>query len=193
MTEHVLAIDQGTTSTRAIVFDATGAIVAVAQREHKQIFPRAGWVEHDPIEIWTNTQWVISAALDDAGLSAAGFRGRRHHEPAGDCDRVGSPHRASRLQRARLAGHPHPAPDRPAARGRRCAPLRALDGTAAGHLLLGIQDRLDPRQRAGGARRRRSRAPALRHPRHLAHLEPHRRHAGAASTSPTSPTRAARC
>jgi glycerol kinase len=75
MTDHVLAIDQGTTSTRAIVFDASGAIVAVAQREHKQILPRAGWVEHDPIEIWTNTQWVISAALDDAGLSPQDFAG----------------------------------------------------------------------------------------------------------------------
>ena len=63
MTDHVLALDQGTTSTRAIVLDASGGIVAVAQREHSQIFPRAGWVEHDPIEIWTNTQWVIAAAL----------------------------------------------------------------------------------------------------------------------------------
>src|SRR5690606_30312032 len=54
--DHVLALDQGTTSTRAIVFDVEGGIVAVAQREHEQIFPRAGWVEHDPIEIWTNTQ-----------------------------------------------------------------------------------------------------------------------------------------
>jgi glycerol kinase len=71
--DHVLALDQGTTSTRAIVFDAEGDIVAVAQLEHKQILPRAGWVEHDPIEIWTNTQWVISAALDEAQLSPADF------------------------------------------------------------------------------------------------------------------------
>ncbi|MBD3753116.1 MAG: hypothetical protein IE935_12005, partial [Micrococcales bacterium] len=48
MAEHVLAIDQGTTSTRAIVFDRAGTVVATAQREHEQIFPRAGWVEHDP-------------------------------------------------------------------------------------------------------------------------------------------------
>ncbi|MCR2763987.1 glycerol kinase GlpK [Microbacterium sp. zg.B48] len=69
MSDHVLALDQGTTSTRAIVFDGHGGIVAVAQREHEQIFPRAGWVEHDPIEIWTNTQWVIATVLDDAGLA----------------------------------------------------------------------------------------------------------------------------
>jgi len=69
--DHVIAIDQGTTSTRAIVFDAHGLPVATAQREHEQIFPRAGRVEHDPVEIWTNTQWVLARALNQAGLNAA--------------------------------------------------------------------------------------------------------------------------
>ena len=72
---YVLALDQGTTSTRAIVFDANGDGVATAQREHDQILPRAGWVEHDPIEIWTNTRWVIAAALEEAGLAAADIAG----------------------------------------------------------------------------------------------------------------------
>ncbi|MFS0867826.1 glycerol kinase GlpK [Microbacterium sp. 179-B 1A2 NHS] len=71
MTDHVIAIDQGTTSTRAIVFDGAGGLVATAQREHEQIFPRAGRVEHDPVEIWTNTQWVLARALSQAGLAAA--------------------------------------------------------------------------------------------------------------------------
>ncbi|MEZ3159380.1 glycerol kinase GlpK [Microbacterium sp. BWT-B31] len=71
MADHVLAIDQGTTSTRAIVFDAAGAIVSNAQREHEQIFPHAGFVEHDPVEIWTNTEWVIAAALARAGATAS--------------------------------------------------------------------------------------------------------------------------
>ncbi|GAA3897326.1 glycerol kinase GlpK [Microbacterium invictum] len=71
MADHVIAIDQGTTSTRAIVFDAAGAIVATAQREHEQIFPRAGRVEHDPVEIWTNTQWVLADAQKQARLTAA--------------------------------------------------------------------------------------------------------------------------
>lgn len=71
MPEHVIAIDQGTTSTRAIVFDASAQVVASAQREHEQVFPRAGRVEHDPAEIWTNTGWVISRALADAGLTGA--------------------------------------------------------------------------------------------------------------------------
>lgn len=66
---HVIAVDQGTTSTRAIVFDATGGIVGTAQREHEQIFPRAGRVEHDADEIWTNTEWVLARVMEDTGLS----------------------------------------------------------------------------------------------------------------------------
>jgi glycerol kinase len=73
--EHVLAIDQGTTSTRAIVFDARGAIVSVAQQEHTQLLPRAGWVEHDPVEIWTNTEWVMSSALSRAGIGSSDLVG----------------------------------------------------------------------------------------------------------------------
>nr|BFF10564.1 hypothetical protein GCM10025699_18670 [Microbacterium flavescens] len=71
MADHVLAIDQGTTSTRAIVFDSAGAVVSVAQREHEQIFPRAGWVEHDPVEIWTNTEWVVASCLTRAAVAAS--------------------------------------------------------------------------------------------------------------------------
>ncbi|MDF2492661.1 MAG: glpK [Microbacterium sp.] len=68
MADHVIALDQGTTSTRAIVFDAAGRIVASAQREHEQILPRAGWVEHDANEIWTNSVWVLETALAESGL-----------------------------------------------------------------------------------------------------------------------------
>jgi len=67
---HIVAIDQGTTSTRAIVFDERGAITASGQREHEQIFPRAGWVEHDAKEIWSNAGAVIGEALDAAGIDA---------------------------------------------------------------------------------------------------------------------------
>lgn len=69
MTDHVIAIDQGTTSTRAIIFDITGRIVASGQLEHRQIFPRPGWVEHDPVEIWRNTREVIGLALGRANLT----------------------------------------------------------------------------------------------------------------------------
>ncbi|HSO76715.1 MAG TPA: FGGY family carbohydrate kinase, partial [Blastocatellia bacterium] len=65
---YILALDQGTTSSRAILFDHDGAIKAVAQKEFKQIFPRAGWVEHDPQEIWTSQISVAVEALADAGL-----------------------------------------------------------------------------------------------------------------------------
>jgi glycerol kinase len=62
------AIDQGTTSSRFIVFDRAGRIVSTAQREHEQIFPRPGWVEHNPEEIWLRTQDVIREAMDNRGL-----------------------------------------------------------------------------------------------------------------------------
>lgn len=61
--KYIIAIDQGTTSSRAIIFNHGGQIVSVGQMEHEQIFPRAGWVEHDPIEIWTNVREVVAAAL----------------------------------------------------------------------------------------------------------------------------------
>jgi len=69
MAEYVLAIDQGTTSTRAIIFDKKGSIVSTGQMEHEQIFPKAGWVEHDPKEIWNNTREVIGSALSKANLT----------------------------------------------------------------------------------------------------------------------------
>jgi len=69
MAQYVLAIDQGTTSTRAIIFDHGGQIVASGQKEHEQIFPRAGWVEHDPAEIWTNTREVVGLALTRGNLT----------------------------------------------------------------------------------------------------------------------------
>jgi glycerol kinase len=70
MKAYVGAIDQGTTSTRFIVFDRAGRIVALAQREHQQIYPRPGWVEHDPVEIWRNTGRVIADAMGAGGLGA---------------------------------------------------------------------------------------------------------------------------
>lgn len=69
MADYVLAIDQGTTSTRAIIFDKKGSIVSTGQMEHEQIFPKAGWVEHDPKEIWNNTREVIGSALSKANLT----------------------------------------------------------------------------------------------------------------------------
>jgi glycerol kinase len=82
MTAYLGAIDQGTTSTRFIVFDRTGRIVSVAQKEHEQIYPKPGWVEHDPEEIWRRTQEVIADAMQQRGfrpkdLAAIGITNQR--------------------------------------------------------------------------------------------------------------------
>ena len=71
MSQHIGAIDQGTSSSRFIIFDHEGRIKGLDQKEHRQIFPRPGWVEHDPMEIWQNTQEVIQGALAKAGIKGS--------------------------------------------------------------------------------------------------------------------------
>src|SRR5665213_1761977 len=68
---HILAFDQGTTSSRAIVFDAQGAVAGMAQKEFRQIFPQPGWVEHDARDIWSSQMGVAQEAISAAGLRAA--------------------------------------------------------------------------------------------------------------------------
>src|SRR5699024_9148604 len=67
--QYIAAIDQGTTSSRCILFDRDGRIVSVGQREHQQIFPRPGWVEHDPEEIWTNIEAVVQESLREGDIT----------------------------------------------------------------------------------------------------------------------------
>jgi glycerol kinase len=71
MPDYVAAVDQGTTSTRFMIFDHSGNEVGKHQLEHKQILPQAGWVEHNPVEIWERTAAVVQTALNNAGLVAA--------------------------------------------------------------------------------------------------------------------------
>ena len=71
METYIAAIDQGTTSTRFIIFDHAGNIISQAQQEHRQIYPKPGWVEHDPLEIWERTQEVMRAALTGAGIDSS--------------------------------------------------------------------------------------------------------------------------
>jgi glycerol kinase len=71
MPKYIASIDQGTTSTRCILFDHGGNIVAADQREHQQIYPKPGWVEHDALEIWECTQHVVRSALDKSGADVA--------------------------------------------------------------------------------------------------------------------------
>ena len=71
MNDYIAAIDQGTTSSRCIIFDHGGRVVGSGQREHEQIFPRAGWVEHDAETLWRNTSEVIGDALERTGLDSS--------------------------------------------------------------------------------------------------------------------------
>jgi glycerol kinase len=75
MDKTILSIDQGTTSSRAILFRADGAILGSAQKEHRQIYPQDGWVEHDPEEIWQATLHVIKGAIEGRTLSSIGAIG----------------------------------------------------------------------------------------------------------------------
>ena len=82
MSRYAAAVDQGTTSTRFMVFDRGGRVVAVDQKEHPQIYPKPGWVEHDPVEIWLHTQTVIAGALakshiNPADIAAVGLTNQR--------------------------------------------------------------------------------------------------------------------
>ncbi len=67
--KYIMAIDQGTTSTRAMLFDHHGQVVGIKQKEHEQHFPKPGWVEHDPLEIWSATQFVIQGVLNQNNLT----------------------------------------------------------------------------------------------------------------------------
>jgi glycerol kinase len=71
MSKYVAALDQGTTSTRCMLFNKQGEVVAADQREHTQICPQAGWVEHDPLEVWERVRDVINGSVDKAGLTAS--------------------------------------------------------------------------------------------------------------------------
>ncbi len=70
MAKYSAAVDQGTTSTRFMIFDHEGKVVGIDQKEHEQIYPKPGWVEHDPLEIWERTQEVIKGGLEKSGVSA---------------------------------------------------------------------------------------------------------------------------
>ena len=128
--KYVLAIDQGTTSTRAIIFDHAGNQVSVGQREHAQHFPRPGWVEHDAVEIWQNVRQVVAQALSAAELNqdsiaAVGITNQRETTVVWD-RRTGEPiHRAIVWQDTRTqeickrlgrigGGGARPPPPRPA-------------------------------------------------------------------------------
>ena len=142
MANHVLAIDQGTTSTRAIVFDRRLQVVGIAQQEFRQIYPKPGWVEHDPEDIWRSVLTTCRGALRKAGikardLAAIGITNQRETTLVWD-RKSGKPiHRAIVWQDRRTTD--------------RCAALREAGAepaaTAASGLIL---DRISPAPRSPG-------------------------------------------
>ena len=191
MPKYVAAIDQGTTSTRFMIFDHAGAVVAIDQKEHQQIYPRPGWVEHDALEIWARTQEVVAGALAKAGID------RRAISP---------PSASPTSARRRSSGNePRASRSTTPSSGRTPAPPTICDELAKD----GGQDRF--RAEAGlplatyfsgpkiswildnvpaPARRAESGRAALRHHRHLAHLEPDgRAHGGVHVTDVTNASR----
>ena len=176
MAKYSVALDQGTTSSRAMVFDHSGHVVAVSQKEHEQIYPKPGWVEHDPKEIWARCQEVLDEALEKAGASrddiaALGITNQRETTVVWDRN-TGEPV----MQRDRLAGHAHRQARRRAVGRRRPGPVPRPGRSAAGDLLLGAEGPLDPRQRRRRAGEGRGRRSGVRQHGHLVHLEPDRRH-----------------
>ena len=107
MTRYIGAIDQGTTSTRFMIFDDAGGVVGIHQLEHRQIYPQPGWVEHDPLEVWARTREVIDGALAKTGLGSRRPGCHRRDQPARDGGGLEPQDRPTLRQRHRLAGHPH--------------------------------------------------------------------------------------
>jgi glycerol kinase len=158
MARYVGAVDQGTTSTRFMVFDKGGNEISRHQLEHQQILPQPGWVEHDPLEITARTDEVIARAMRNANITAAdlaaiGVTNQRETTIVWN-PKTGRPwynaivwqghaHRSHHQRARRRTGGLDPLAHRP----------------AAGDLLLGREDPVDPRQRPrrprrGGARRK---------------------------------------
>jgi glycerol kinase len=149
---YILALDQGTTSSRAILFDRDGAIKGIAQREFRQMFPQPGWVEHDPLEIWTSQAGVAVEALAGAGvrardIAAIGITNQRETTIVWD-RRTGLPIANAIVWQDRRTAE---ACDRFGRTGRAAVPRAHRPG--ARRLLFGNEARVDPRSREGARAR----------------------------------------
>lgn len=107
MPGYILALDQGTTSSRAILFDDRQNIRGIAQKEFTQIYPAAGFVEHDAEEIYGSQMEVLGRVLRESGCLSRRNYWHRYHQPARNHHSVGSENRAADPQRDRLAVPPH--------------------------------------------------------------------------------------
>ncbi len=96
--KYILSLDQGTTSSRAVLISHEGNIQATAQKEFKQIFPSPGWVEHDPQEIWSSQASCMSEVLAQCSNHAGSNCRHRHHQPKGNHHRMGPKNRQASSQ-----------------------------------------------------------------------------------------------
>ncbi len=135
--QYIASVDQGTASSRCLIFDVSARVVSVSQKEHHHIFPRPGWVEHDPREIWANVLEVVNGALQGASLDPERSRRARDHQPARDHRAVGPRQRRAGPQRHHLAGHAHGPADPRTRRRPGPGPLQGTLRAPARHLLLG--------------------------------------------------------
>ncbi|MEI2738874.1 MAG: FGGY family carbohydrate kinase [Chitinophagaceae bacterium] len=101
---YILALDQGTTSSRSMLFDKQGNITSVAQKEFKQIFPQPGWVEHDANEIWSTQFGTMAEAVAQAGINMKQVCGYRYYQPTGNNCSVGQKNKSADLSCDSLAG-----------------------------------------------------------------------------------------
>ena len=176
MAKYAAAIDQGTTSTRCMIFDHGGQVVAVAQKEHEQIYPKPGWVEHDPAEVWSRTR--RSSTRRWSRPARAPTTSRASGSPTSARRRVvwdkttGEPitTRSSGRTRAPTSSSTSYAKDGGQDRFQEQAGL-PLATYFSGPKVRWILDNVD-----GAADEGRLRRPAVRQHGHLGHLEPHRRH-----------------
>ncbi len=169
---YILAIDQGTTGSRVILFNHEGMVHSMAYRELRQIYAQPGWVEHDPLEIWSSVRDCMAQALQEGAGRARGGPGDRHHQPAREHHPLGARQRASPVQLHLLAVPPERRHLR-RAEGRR--PRTGGDGEdrpGDRRLLLGHEDQVAHGQRAGGPGSDRARQPLHGQHRLLADLEP---------------------
>ena len=140
MEKVVAALDQGTTSTRCLLVNHGGEVVASHQIEHAQIYPKPGWVEHDPGEIWQKTQSVVRLALEKAGATAAdvaavGITNQRETTVVWDRN-TGEPLHPAIVWQDNTDGQDLPS----ARRGRGPRPVPGADRPATGDLFFGTQD-----------------------------------------------------
>ena len=156
MKKYLVALDQGTTSSRAIVFDRSQQIVASAQKEFPQLYPQAGWVEHDPLELYSSQYGVMMEAItrggiDPAEIAAIGITNQRETTIVWE-KATGRPIYPAIVWQCRRT-----AALRPAARRRADGAHSGRHGPCAGRLFLGYKNSVDPRPcaRCAGARRAR--------------------------------------